>query len=314
MTEEEVGEAQGALAASNANFMNGTVSNGSYVNGIRHNGIRHNGIRHNGIRHNGTGLEGTPEDTGITVSGPAYAGADVEAELGSTVVADLHIESVSDADVVGQYTYEITVGGENVCGPAGSKALILPGRWDYATATYIEDDTKFTVACRGAAIAKCTEWGYKAWDAWTENNGATTQPVPLRYFQEACVRMVRADYCGNGVSHTENGTSIEVYDTANLQTETPGNPMPLEAEWSATGASCIKHVRWTATEANPTQDVEDYIDLNCSERWAGPEDPDCGGSSSDYFTANGFKTSEPPHIAPHASRPLLRNASDQHTH
>ena len=311
--QEEVSVAQSALAAANASYMNGTQVNGTFHNGVRHNGVRHNGVRHNGVRHNGVGLEGEREDNGVTVSGTGYAGVDLEGELGDSTVETVHIESVSDSDVPGMNTYELTFGGVNICGSSGARALILPGRWDFEAASYIEDATKFTIACRGAAIAKCTEWGYESWGGWTENNGSATQLVAGRHFQEACTRMVRADYCGDGVSHTENGTAIEVYDTAGFQTETPGNTMPLEAEWSASGASCVKHVRWTATTANPNQTVEDYIDEHCPSVWAGPTSTSCGGATSEYFTANGF-TSSPTHVAPHATRPLLRNASDQHTH
>ena len=106
--DEAIAEVSDAVTVNNAAGMNGTVVNGSFINGIRHNGIRHNGIRHNGIRHNGMGLEGTAEDTGLTVSGTGYTGADIEGELGDTSVATVHVQSVSGSDVPGMYTYEIT--------------------------------------------------------------------------------------------------------------------------------------------------------------------------------------------------------------
>jgi ADYC domain len=312
--EEQVDEARQALAISNAEAMNGTVTNGTFINGIRQNGIRQNGIRQNGIRQNSNGLEGTDSESGVTVSGTGYAGATMEAVLGTSTVVELTINAVSTTDVPGLYTYEITSAGVNICGAAGAKAVLVPGRWNYVSASHVDDPELFTVACRGAAIAKCTEWGYRNWGNWVEDNGTSTQNVSLTHFQEACVRMVRADYCGDGVSHTENGTPIEIYDTAGLQTETPGNPLPLEAEWSATGAACVKHVRWTATAANPGQTVEDYITQNCLSRWAGPSSTSCGGSTSEYFTANGFKSSPTTYVAPLATRPLLRSHSNQHTH
>ena len=306
--EEDVAEVSQALLAQNGLELNGTVLNGSFLNGIKF-----NGIKFNGIKFNGTDLEGTREDNGITVSGAAFAGTDMDAELGDSSATTVRVESATTGEVPGMVTYEIRVGGSNVCA-SGGKALLLPGRWDYATGTLVDDADKFTVACRGAAIAKCSEWGYNDFGTWTENNGTTTQSVSLKKFHQACVRMVRADYCGNGVSHTENGTSIDVFDVANIQTETPGNTMPLEAEWSAAGASCVKHVRWTSTIANPGETVEQYINDHCPSVWAGPSSTSCGGSTSEYHTANGFKSSPTTYVASHSTRPFVRNASDQHTH
>lgn len=310
--EEQAAEGRQALAAFNAKEMNGTVLNSSFLNGIRYNGIRYNGIRYNGIRYNGTELEGTREDNGLTVKGAGFEGADMDAELGDATTATISILSAVTGEVPGMVTYEITAGGANVCA-SGGKALLLPGRWNYATGARSEDVDVFTIACRGAAIAKCAEWGYDDFGTWTEDNGAAQQVVDRKHFHEACVRMVRADYCGDGVSHTETGTPIEVYDTASIQTETPGNSLALEAEWSATGAACVKHVRWTATSADPGTLVEDYITDHCPSRWAGPSSSSCGGAASEYFTANGFKSS-PSYVAPLAKRPLIRNCSDQHTH
>ena len=42
----------------------------------------------------------------------------------------------------------------------------------------------------------------------------------MSFFHQACTRLVRADYCGNGVYHTATGTSIDVYDSLNIQTRT----------------------------------------------------------------------------------------------
>jgi uncharacterized protein YjbI with pentapeptide repeats len=314
MDEEDVAEARSALAVNNARSMNGTAYNGTYLNGIKFNGIKFNGIKFNGVTQTGTSLEGTREDNGLTVTGTGFEGSDLDGTLGDSTAVTVRIASISTTDVPGMLTYEITQNDENICGTAGAKAFLLPGTWNYTTASYSDSTTESTVACRGAGIAKCTEFGYKNWQNWAENNGTDTQQVPLRYFQEACVRLLRADYCGNGVSHTENGTPIDLYDAASIQVISPTNTMPLEAEWSASGATCIKHVRWTATEADPTVDVEDYITANCPSRWAGPESTTCGASTSEYFTANGFKSTPTTYVAPWATRPLLRNMSDQHTH
>jgi hypothetical protein len=60
---------------------------------------------------------------------------------------------------------------------------------------------------------------------------------------QACVRMVRADYCGDGVGHTRNGTPIDVYDDAGIQTEDPRAALTFEAAWGKDGAVCVSRTR-----------------------------------------------------------------------
>ena len=36
--------------------------------------------------------------------------------------------------------------------------------------------------------------------------------MSLASYHQACTRMARADYCGDGTSHTQDGTWIEYYD------------------------------------------------------------------------------------------------------
>jgi hypothetical protein len=103
----------------------------------------------------------------------------------------------------------------------------VAGVWNLATGAW-SDTGEITFACRPASIAKCVEIGYKPW---------------LGYDQEhlACVRMLRADYCGDGVAHTVNGTPINVYDHAGVQVDTEA--WPVDAEWTPDGAACVNHYR-----------------------------------------------------------------------
>ncbi len=307
--EENVAEATEALLLNNSQQLNGTFLNGTFLNGVKYNGVKYNGVKYNGVKYNGvkyngTALEGVPDGSSITVSDLGFVGADMDAVLGDDSAATVHIVSISTTDVPGALSYEIESGGENVCGEEGAKALLMPGRWDYLTGGLTDDTEHFTVACRGAAIAKCAEWGYRDLDNWSETSGGNTHSIAGTYFHEACTRMVRADYCGDGHAHTVTGTLIDVYDTANIQTQSTG--LALEAEWSSHGASCVKHVRWTT---GPDGDVETYIKANCPSVWAGPDDATanaaCGSSSSTYHTSNGYSASV-------ATRPLLRDGSDQH--
>jgi hypothetical protein len=56
--------------------------------------------------------------------------------------------------------------------------------------------------------------------------------------------MLRADYCGAGISHTAGGTLINVYDSAGVQTDEAARP--VDAEWGPDGALCVNHHRGPA--------------------------------------------------------------------
>ncbi|MEO0802066.1 MAG: ADYC domain-containing protein [Cyanobacteria bacterium J06642_2] len=107
-----------------------------------------------------------------------------------------------------------------------AKAIPLSGRWDSSGAHI--DDGSITFACTNGALAKCVRWGYKPWQ--------TVNGQSLQDYHQACTRMVRADYCGNGIGHTRNGTPIDVYDRLSLYHRTPYSGMTFEAAWDIDGA------------------------------------------------------------------------------
>jgi hypothetical protein len=65
--------------------------------------------------------------------------------------------------------------------------------------------------------------------------------VPLAELHQACTRMVRADYCGDGRPFTLDGRVINVYDGLGVQTDT--EQWTFEAEWSGQGAVCLSQQR-----------------------------------------------------------------------
>ena len=67
--------------------------------------------------------------------------------------------------------------------------------------------------------------------------------MPLRDVYNACIRMVRADYCGNGTPTTKDGQRIDIYDDLGIQTHENETAMDFEAGWSADGAVCVRHIR-----------------------------------------------------------------------
>lgn len=94
---------------------------------------------------------------------------------------------------------------------------------------------RFLITCTGGAEGKCIRFGYKP---WRKGDGASLEP----YYQ-ACVRLVRADYCGDGIGHTRNGTPIDLFDTIGIQSDEVAPGMTLEAAWGADGAVCVRHTR-----------------------------------------------------------------------
>jgi hypothetical protein len=192
------------------------------MNGISMNGISMNGISMNGISMNGTDLDG----------------ATLNALLGNGTSASLRIDSVAalpdgNSDVLA-YTVSVSTddGWVPLCGleTDGSprQALAVAGTWNLVTGAWTESSDHFTFACRHASIAKCVELGYKTSLGFGDH-------------QHACVRMLRADYCGDGTSHTVNGTPINLYDNASVQSDTES--WPVDAEWGPDGALCVNHTR-----------------------------------------------------------------------
>jgi hypothetical protein len=123
-------------------------------------------------------------------------------------------------------------------------AIPLAATWD-EHGDRIESSSLFTFGCTTGVIAKCYRWGYRPW---------VTGYGDLAALHWACTRLARADYCGNGVSHTHDGTWVNVWDDlaspGSIQ-QHGGGPLQLpppymvfEAGWNTHGAVCLSHPRW----------------------------------------------------------------------
>ncbi|HEX2572346.1 MAG TPA: ADYC domain-containing protein [Polyangia bacterium] len=134
---------------------------------------------------------------------------------------------------------------ENPCTPMAQipspRALAVAGVWDRSGA-HRGAAGKFTFACETGTIVKCANWGYKPWQT---RNGQSLEDV-----HQACTRMARADYCGDGRSHTTENTIIDHYDRAGInqrQTTAMGTWDPalaeFEAAWTPDGAYCLRRQR-----------------------------------------------------------------------
>jgi hypothetical protein len=96
----------------------------------------------------------------------------------------------------------------------------------------------FTLTCSAGAQGKCVRFGYKPWK--TLPNG-----TELAGYHRACVKMVRADYCGDKAT-TRTGMRIDLYDDLGIEREAESagaDELTFEAAWSADGAVCVAHTR-----------------------------------------------------------------------
>lgn len=246
---------------------------GTELHGLLPHGSQLQGKTIEGFRFAGATLNGSPlvnlridkgeliaEHNQVTLRGTALVNARVFAEAKNrtvqpprTIVVEYQItdivaeDSIYDPLQTGNtflYTLAHNVDNTGSWQPAcpvdsdGRRAAIpLADTWD-TMGTRINSAQLFTFGCTTAAIAKCYRLGYRPWVPGYGN---------LTITHWTCTRVLRADYCGDGVSHTLNGTLINVWD--NLPSPGPiltqgSSGMTFEAAWNQNGALCLSHARW----------------------------------------------------------------------
>jgi hypothetical protein len=255
------GEAPALRAAhDNSMYLNGSYLNSMYLNGSYLNSLYLNSLDLNGDYVRATEfavdqdvtpdvwLEGSQlfieKKNGAVVSGAGVDKVKIKYEVskgGKTRKKTLrfnHAQPLAPGSDVWIYDIDLKDGGggwTSLCvdgeGDA-TEAILLNDLWNAGTGDRLDHEpTALTYACRGSALAKCVEWGYRPW--------AQAEGASLREFHQACTRMVRADYCGDGVAHTVNGTPIHVLDEIGVQDVDPSVSYVVEAEWGVDGATCL---------------------------------------------------------------------------
>jgi len=313
-----------AESAGAATVDNGTFFNGIFFNGIFFNGVQLEPIRFDTIRLDGRALPQVSLDGGVLVasaagggvlSGSGLVGAELMGSLSNGAVVTLRIDGVAAGSAADMQRYSVSArvegggGFQPLCGVAADgtavKAIPLAGTWDTSAGTptggaHIDDPNVFTFACEGYVLAKCVEFGYAPWRSVTECEApGTCATRSLAAFHQACTRLLRADYCGDGTATTRDGTPVDIWDRFGLQAD-DAPTWNFEAEWGEGGAVCIDATRW-ATIASDGDSVQAYIHDHCGDRWV---KPGCGGAGSTFFTANGFGV-------PLTNRALLRSRITQ---
>lgn len=127
--------------------------------------------------------------------------------------------------------------GDNMLARA-AVALVLGGEtYDMASKTVSPGKRRwFSIACAGSAAAKLSLLGYGP-------QSSATSPAQ----RQATLKMITADYCGNGQSYTVNGTPI-LWENAAGTVPLAADPEALESVWTAAGALCLDAPRIAGTQ------------------------------------------------------------------
>jgi hypothetical protein len=229
----------------NGTNLNGTNLNGTNLNGTNLNGASLSGVSLAGVALGNLHLEGSQlvaqDDQGRRLAGADLVGALLTGMLDNGATLPLQIADVSQGQSPNNDIYYYSVSyyrrdgsSSALCtdatgAPTG--AIAVAGRWNYAQGVvgggaHVADPSSFTFACQRGAIAKCVEWGYKPW--------VSISGTSLASYHQTCTRVVRADFCGDGMSHTQDGQVINIYDRKGVQTDT--RPWLGEASWDEQGA------------------------------------------------------------------------------
>ena len=196
-------------------------------------------------------LEGTEivarDRDGAALAAEALVGATITGGDPATGRYRFRIDRVlSDPDDAGRAAlYDVSVSGpasarwDKLCAADAhdrTTAIVVPGSWS-ADGRFVHGaEGKFSFACTAGAQAKCVRFGYPPWASAPD--GSSMAP-----YHAACVRMVRADYCGDGTPHTVPGVAIQMFDRAGVN----GSPEPaygaFEALWGTDGAVCVARSR-----------------------------------------------------------------------
>lgn len=260
--DENLGTLESASKVGNTSTFNGRNLNGKNLNGRNLNGKNLNGKNLNGDSLSGITLKGSNITAYVgykKVDGTKLIGAEIEGELDDQTPVVLRIDDVTKnasphwGSAI--YTYSIAFKTPDmadwgyVCdadGGAVVPAIPLKGKWNYGEGvpgggSRIDDPDAITFACDGGALYKCVVIGY---EPWTKVKGKS-----LTNHHQACTRMIRADYCGDGTSWTEDGTLINIIDILGIQKDTAN--WPVEAEWDVDGAVCLSHTRIEELDVAP---------------------------------------------------------------
>jgi hypothetical protein len=246
--EEDIGTLDLEGRVVNGRVINGRLINGRLINGTAFNGalasVSLDHVLVGGAYQNLVTLAGGKFTKG-TVTGAGFLNAVFDGTLSDGKIIPLKITSVRQAATdlwAYKLSYQSDTGWIPYCLDSVGlevEAYALNGIWNLAEGVpgggnRSAPTGKFTFACRvTGALGKCVDFGYVPW--------RTVGGVSLLAYHDACVRAVRADWCGDGKAWTVTGTTINLWDRLAVQADS--DAWPAEAEWKATGAVCLNATR-----------------------------------------------------------------------
>ena len=225
-----------------------------------------------GLILNGTEFSGSLTQNGIThdVAGFDFIGAEFDLHLTAIVagvqtsddvvlrINDIQVSEEQDDVLLYDLSYRSKSSNQWLpyCGDADVAAVPMKNYWDSTTGDRVDNPNVVTFACANAVLAKCTLWGYKPWakavscdkdskktppkDQWVAKH---CTEISLEDHHQACTRMARADYCGDGTARTVDGTLIDIWDKLAPPIQTQFTDWQVEAEWNPDGAACVNYAR-----------------------------------------------------------------------
>jgi hypothetical protein len=161
--------------------------------------------------------------------------------------------------------------GEPTFGMNDQESLVFEGDLIDADKKTVDgfDKRIFNIGCAGHALAKMHLTGHTT----AAKSGGFT---PTRLEMQTNLKMLVANYCGNGDAFTVAGEPLDWTDKYGWMQYWSANPK-LEARWNADGATCLTTPRLADT-TNPLAaiafplGVDDAIDSICGQR----RPPVCG--------------------------------------
>jgi hypothetical protein len=148
----------------------------------------------------------------------------------------------------------------STCGSDGGepvRRLFVDGRWGPDGSF---DPRGYTFSCPTGVVSKCVgSWGYKPWKAVETGDGRRVDLGPLH---RACVRAARADYCGDGVPHTRDGTLVDMLDIYGLNVREGDTGFESEATFDPDGATWMAKERWPERGARNLTEMCDGMRRN----------------------------------------------------
>jgi len=251
----------------NGHNLNGESELGDFVKWVSYRHATLNGQQLKNVRLVGSQLVGKVGHA--NVSGAQLVGARFEAMSDSSEELNLRVTAAfapgpNEDPETWRYAveYQETDGGwEPICvnNMASVPAIPVDGYWDLdegqpGDGSKITAGQKFLFACEQVgAIGKCVEAGYRPWQ---KVNHKSLDP-----YHQGCVRLLRADFCGTSVSHTTDGSLVNIYDKLDIQTDT--EDWTPEAEWDRHGARCISPDA-TTSDIDNVPCFDELVDDDCA--------------------------------------------------